>query len=422
MDRLKVLSVCRRAYQNLFRADAHKLSRRLLIIHKILCCFQDGQRTNKYTQSSETLYFNKMWTLHTDSGNNVYGGQTAKNIYLGETRIVTKLNSGEKPTYQEEYYKQYFYHSDHLGSASLISDYKGEEYQRIEYTPYGETWVEKTQNTGLKFLPYKFTGKEIDEETGLYYYGARYLDPKYSMWISTDPALGEYIPKAPIDEEAKKHNQNLPGMGGVFNHINGNLYHYAANNPVRYIDPDGRNDDFTPDEKKFIIESQDKATSNLNLLISRIQKYNNNDKELEQSVFDYLGLDINKEKDKQYLLNSLTLIRDDLKNMTINDYAKNKSMMSSVIKQTHKNAYGEIVKVEYLKTISLSSFAVSRILQDGLSAPLHAQLIHETSHKMLHTDDIGYAIDINVVNDIPVDQKIYNADNWTEFYLQIMGR
>ena len=144
------------------------------------------------------------------------------------------------PTYQEEYYKQYYYHPDHLGSASLITDYKGDEYQRIEYTPYGETWVEKTQNTGLEFLPYRFTGKEIDEETGLYYYGARYLDPKYSRWISTDPALGEYIPKAPINEEAKRYNQNLPGMGGVFNHINGNLYHYAGNNPMKYTDPDGR--------------------------------------------------------------------------------------------------------------------------------------------------------------------------------------
>ncbi|MBQ8651569.1 MAG: RHS repeat-associated core domain-containing protein, partial [Alphaproteobacteria bacterium] len=72
---------------------------------------QDGQRSNKYTANSETLYFNKMWTLHTDSGNSSYGGQYAKNIYLGETRIVTKLNSGNNPTYQEEYYKQYYYHS-----------------------------------------------------------------------------------------------------------------------------------------------------------------------------------------------------------------------------------------------------------------------------------------------------------------------
>ena len=100
--------------------------------------------------------------------------------------------------------------------------------------------MEKTQNQGLEWLPYKFTAKELDEETGLYYYGARYLDPKYSKWISTDPALGEYIPKAPIDEEAKKYNQNLPGMGGVFNHINGNLYHYAGNNPIKYTDPDGK--------------------------------------------------------------------------------------------------------------------------------------------------------------------------------------
>ena len=187
----------------------------------------DGQRSNKYTHNSETLYFNRMWTLHTDSGNNVYGGQTAKNIYLGDTRIVTKLNSGSDPTYQEECYKQYYYHSDHLGSASLISDYKGDEYQRIEYTPYGETWVEKTSNTGLEFLPYKFTAKELDKETGLYYYGARYLDPKYSRWISADPALGEYMWGYSV------------GEGGAYNTVNLNLYNYGNNNPVKYSDPDG---------------------------------------------------------------------------------------------------------------------------------------------------------------------------------------
>ena len=74
---------------------------------------------------------------------------------------------------------------------------------------------------------------------GLYYYGARYLDPKYSRWISTDPAVSEYIPMAPINDEARRHNQNLPGMGGIYNTINSNLYHYAGNNPVKYTDPTG---------------------------------------------------------------------------------------------------------------------------------------------------------------------------------------
>ena len=46
-----------------------------------------------------------------------------------------------------------------------------------------------------------------DEETGLYYYGARYLDAKYSRWLSADSAVGEYIPLAPVNDEAKKHNQ-----------------------------------------------------------------------------------------------------------------------------------------------------------------------------------------------------------------------
>ena len=73
-----------------------------------------------------------------------------------------------------------------------------------------------------------------------YYNRVRYLDPRTGRWLSTDPALGEYIPLAPVNDEAKKHNRNLPGLGGIFNTVNFHLYHYAGNNPVKYTDPDGR--------------------------------------------------------------------------------------------------------------------------------------------------------------------------------------
>jgi hypothetical protein len=57
--------------------------------------------------------------------------------------------------------------------------------------------------------------------------------------------LGDYLPAAPVNDEVKKQNQNLPGQGGVFNLVNLHVYHYAGNNPMKYTDPDGR----TPDDR-----------------------------------------------------------------------------------------------------------------------------------------------------------------------------
>jgi RHS repeat-associated protein len=199
----------------------------------------DGQRAAKYavrgTTSVETMYFNQFWSSRTTATSEML---ESKHIFVGTSRVVTKLHRKGDDSVDYEGKNRYYYHSDHLGSAQLVTDFKGLEYERIEYTPYGELWVEKTI-AGSERLPFRFTGKEFDEETGLYYYGARYLDPKVSRWLSTDPAVGEYIPSAPVNDEARKRNGNLPGMGGIYNLVNFHLYHYAGNNPVRYIDPDG---------------------------------------------------------------------------------------------------------------------------------------------------------------------------------------
>ena len=79
------------------------------------------------------------------------------------------------------------YHVDHLGSTSLVTDIDGEITQHVAYIPYGEVFVE--QRNGSWSTPYLFNAKELDEETGLYYYGVRYLNPKDTRWLSVDPIL-----------------------------------------------------------------------------------------------------------------------------------------------------------------------------------------------------------------------------------------
>ena len=106
----------------------------------------------------------------------------------------------------------FFYHSDHLGSTSYITDDHANITQYDAYLPYGELLVD--EHSSSEDMPYKFNGKEMDEETGLYYYGARYLNPVTSLWYGVDPLAEKYV-----------------ATGG---------YVYTLDNPVRLIDPDGR--------------------------------------------------------------------------------------------------------------------------------------------------------------------------------------
>ena len=103
------------------------------------------------------------------------------------------------------------HYGDHLGSANWITDYTGAPIQYIHYAPYGELIDNQVPYSYDE--RYKFTGKERDEETGYDYFGARYYW-QAGTWLSVDPLAGDYPQISP--------------------------YAYAAWNPIRFIDPDGR--------------------------------------------------------------------------------------------------------------------------------------------------------------------------------------
>ena len=113
---------------------------------------EDGNRTNKYddNRNKETLYFNQYWVEHVNGTNRAYSGDSIKHIFLNNERLVSKVCTnnlhGSTQTYLDyEQIHTYYWHSDHLGSATLITDYQGKEYERIEYTPYGELWIDQNQ-------------------------------------------------------------------------------------------------------------------------------------------------------------------------------------------------------------------------------------------------------------------------------------
>ena len=84
----------------------------------------------------------------------------------------------------------YYYHPDHLGSATWITDSVGNPAQFLQYLPYGEIWRNQ-QRMGYNER-YKYSGKERDEETGYDYFGARHYTSSLSGWLSPDPLMDKY--------------------------------------------------------------------------------------------------------------------------------------------------------------------------------------------------------------------------------------
>ena len=171
----------------------------------------------------------------------------------------TRAASGNfKPN--DDYEKmQFYYHPDHLGSSSYITNLDCEVSQHIEYVPFGEVFIEERNNTWN--TPYLFNAKEFDEETGMYYYGARYYEPRLSLWMSCDPMQEKYAYITP--------------------------YCYTFDNPVKYIDPTGEDGEITgtgTEKDPFIIKANyyyEKGSLNeqqIKGLNNAISEYNNKGK------------------------------------------------------------------------------------------------------------------------------------------------
>jgi RHS repeat-associated protein len=117
-----------------------------------------------------------------------------------------------------------FYHTDQVGTPLAITDQNGVKVWEAEYMPFGEEYTV----SGIIDNNKRFVGKEKDVETGLSYFGARYMDVEIGRFLAPDPVRAVNAGTGGINTALLGNPQRL------------NPYTYSLNNPYKYVDPDGR--------------------------------------------------------------------------------------------------------------------------------------------------------------------------------------
>jgi RHS repeat-associated protein len=141
----------------------------------------------------------------------VYDGQNIIMEYDQSGNIIAKYTHGpniDEPLAVQQSANTYYYHADGLGSITGLSNSSGSIVQTYSYDSFGNMTA-----TGNIRQPFTYTGREYDHATEMYFYRARYYDPK----------VGRFVTKDPIGFDG----------GDV------NLYAYVSNDPINWIDPDG---------------------------------------------------------------------------------------------------------------------------------------------------------------------------------------
>ena len=143
--------------------------------------------------------------------NYVYDGANILEEVDTAGNLVTRYTQGsgvDEPLAMLKSGTTSYYEADGLGSVSSLSNSSGALASTYVYDSFGRLLA----SSGTITNPYRFTGRELDSETGVYYYRARYYDPSLGRFISEDPIQFD---------------------GGT------NFYAYAGNDPLNLIDPTG---------------------------------------------------------------------------------------------------------------------------------------------------------------------------------------
>lgn len=182
-----------------------------------------GQRTRKVTErqngtrKNERLYVGgfEIYRQYEANGNTVELARETlhvmddrQRIAIVETKTIDDAKASEAPVPAQRYQL-----GNHLGSACLELDERAGLISYEEYSPYGTSTFQAVRSAAeVSLKRYRYTGKERDGETGLFYFGSRYYPPWLGRWMSCDPA-------GLVDSS--------------------NLYLYVAANPIRHLDPNG---------------------------------------------------------------------------------------------------------------------------------------------------------------------------------------
>ena len=139
------------------------------------------------------------------------------------TTTYTYGNNVDEVLSMDRNSQTYFYHQNALGSVEAVTDSSGNVVERYAYDAYGQPTITNSAGTVLTNAwgtahsaignPWQFTGRQLDEETGLYFYRARYYDSAKGRFLERDP---------------------LAYVNG------GNLYEYVQSSPTKFADPDGK--------------------------------------------------------------------------------------------------------------------------------------------------------------------------------------